>query len=660
MDSIPSHRERAAEHHWPNSLLLGVMAAIILFLTIQPLFQVGYTTADDVESLMVLANLGDLLTFARSDGRLCYFLSCSIGYVRTIVDSFAYLKAMQLLPIIALIFYATYLVRRLFQSRAVALVFFVLICLAQQNFWQHNILTAHPLTIHTAVLAFFASIHLFVHGIRTDSMKTLVCSAGCFSFSLLMYEMFLPFIVVFGVIALYFKCVADTNRFTFASLKQTLRVMLPHILLFTLVCTAYVALRMTVSVLYGGVRVVDHFSLGAFFNTLWALSTSAAPPGYFFEATHAFQNFRESYEPYHGTAAYLLANYRPEWLVRCAVACTLFLYGFFAITPRRIPLKTLIFLMTIVTLLVFLPNLLLAMTPSKQEWVTSGGARTYTGTYISAYPLMLLYLGFVYGIRLLVDKYPRSVQILAGTILALVIGVMSYLTDFSNYYVSKIQGKDFMLWKTVLEFVQSEPFKNIPEHATIYAPSLFPAGRFWGLFHRAPAMNDYWERFILKKTGRSMKVLRNWDASICREGVAPPKDHAVYYVRYMEEQLDTNYAILSAAIETNTPGSCAAGALRSHSMDLLMLTRHENYVLLAQMEPGPQHEEISLNGSPKVASHSDLLLLEAENPARTADNRAAMLRVGTTQRAILLDSLNIHYGHMDLGRFAHETYSARK
>jgi hypothetical protein len=621
--------------------LLITISLLLLFLTIYPIMSVGYTTADDVEGLTITDSLATILSKVKNSGRLSHYIINTVGHIRVLVDSFAYLKTLSLLPIIGSIAAATYLAYMVFGTTSIAVLFFSLICVAQQNSWQHNILTSFPCSIQLAFMSFLCSLIFFIKHIRSGSRLTVVLSVFLFAFSLLMYEMFVPFVVIFPIIALTFYLASKQEENIKIVIYKSLRNSLTHISAFVLIVTAYLLVRFSVTIYYEGVAIPTEFSVLKYLKAVSIYSLSPIPPLNFFGHEFLYHDLRETFEPFRLDFLYIILNARPEWIARSALIFILTYCGFMNI-PRLRARPSAVFAGSIgALLLIFLPNVLIALAPVKQEW-TEAGITTYSGTYLSTFALTFAFTGlFVLGWQF-ISRLNKQTQQIAGGILSLGIAALGFCSDHLNYYVSKAQTHDFMLWRTMDEVVKSDRFKEIGENSLIYAPTLWMSGRYWGLFHASPAMDDYWTKFTYIKTGKTITYMRNWDANVCASALASQKK--LYVIKYFQEQDDMRYSVILAEVNPDIV-DCRMGHFNaSRSLDVFLMSRYDRASVLAELSDGNTKTVISVNNDKRVYTESNTIALGINNFDWSQSQKISYFRLSSEGRAMKLDTFRIIFG----------------
>jgi hypothetical protein len=618
-----------------SSLLITIICGLILFLTISPLLTTGFTNADDVESLTTTYKLLDVLTISHAGGRLSYYFSVTFGHLRTLSDSFAYLKFFYVAPVIALILASTYVTYAVLGSKSLALIYFCLICFAQQNFWEHNTLTSHPASIQIGYLLFLLSIPLFKTGYIYNKKNSLWLSALLFGLSLLTYEMMLPFVAIYPLLGLAFwediQTTADSRV-----IPTWLQRISPHLMIFLFIFIGYVLFRKTASIDYPGAVIANQISITKIFDTVWALSTSAIPPRYFFPAERVFIDLHETFEPFQMSVRYLLVNHRPEWIVRSALVALITYIGVSKMRLGRFFARRNVILTAICAAGVFLPNLILSLTPAKQEWVASG-VTTYTGSYFSVYPAMMLALAIIALLTRLIGTWAPFLKKAVALATAIICSIVCYMTDVTNHFISKAQTDDYNLWRTVEEFTKSDAFRDIPDNSYVYAPTLWQGGRYWGLFHPSPSMDNYWNRFVQLKSNRVINFFRTWNPDFCSK-VNQEKNGQFFYVTFSTSH---DKSILTSAPVDLGSSPCHSEKLTSDSIDVLVVSTQTPKGVLFALTPGNSRVDIDIENHKTKNISESINMLPIKSLRRSASKKAQELKITSSGASFNLSQFDI-------------------
>lgn len=612
---------------------------LVLFLTTYPLLFVGYTTADDVDGLTLADSLPKILSEVKNSGRLSHYVINTVGYARVVLDSFAYLKGLSLAPIVGSILLATYLTYLILGSFNSAVLFFALVCIAQQNSWQHNILTAFPFTIQLAFMSFLASLILFIKFLKNSSWLANTASAFCLAFSMLMYEMFLPFVVVFPIVSLTNYFARDTIRPSQA--LRSLRFSSLHLLVFFLILGAYLVVRFRTTIYYEGVAMPSDFSLLDYLRAVSIYSLSPIPPLNFLNHEFLYHDLRESFEPFRMQIFYLIVNLRPEWIARAFLIFGLAYFGL--MTMPKFKARPLVVLGSFVgvTLLIFLPNILVALSPTKQKW-TEAGITTYSGTYLSTFAIVFAATGLLVLGWQTIKRFSKPIQIFSAGIVSFGFTILSISSDQLNYYVSKAQKHDFMLWRLMDEVVKSDRFAEIGEDSLIYAPTLWMTGRYWGLFHASPAMNDYWTRFTYIKTGKTIPFMRIWDSALCASAHTAGKK--LYIMKYFQEQDDERYSIALAEVDSGIV-DCSQGILdATRSLDVFMMSRYDRVSVVANLVNGVRDSVIYLNNDRRLSTSTNFFAFGISSFNWSDSKKVSHFRLSSVGRPIKLETFRLVFG----------------
>lgn len=625
-----------------SPLYVIVLCGIILFLTVYPLLSTGYTTADDVESLTATYKLRDVLTIPHAGGRLSYFFSVTFGHLRTLSNSFYCLKFFYIAPIIALIFASTYVAYSITRSKYLALIYFCLICLAQQNFWQHNSLTAYPGTIQIGFLFFLLSIPPFRIGYIYKKKNMRRISWVLFGLSLLTYEMMLPFVVIYLLLGVAFSNEVNASDKS-KSIIHWFRAISSHVAVFLIILIAYIAFRQTVTLTYGGAIVSEQMTLVKFLKTLWALSMSALPPRYFYASEQVFIDLKETFEPFELSISYLLFNTHPEWIIRMALVALLVYSGIHRLVPRSTDKRRIITLLVTGIVGIFLPNLLFSLTPTKQEWVDVG-VTTYTGSYFSVFSAMIVVLVNIEIFAAIAQHYGQILKKIFAVISAIVCAAVCYMTDYTNHFISKAQSQDYNRWRIFDEFMQSEAFKKIPDNALIYAPSLWQQGRYWGLFHPSPSMDDYWNRYTKLRSKKNVHFARNWSPHICNDNNLKYGEK-FFYIRFFNSKDKTILALSPLQLKNS---SCGKEKLASQTVDILLLSRQSPTSIAFALSADKKPTDIFIDGNKILKATNDFYFIPISGARRSASQRTQHIIVSSNGRPFDLEHFNIITEDIDL------------
>lgn len=184
-------------------------------------------------------------------------------------------------------------------------------------------------------------------------------------------------------------------------------------------------------------------------------------------------------------------------------------------------------LSSVLVSLVFLPNILISMTPQYQSWMRNG-VHAYLYSHFSYFAWIgLCALAALVALRV----WPS--RLLAGG-MALVAGFGSLVVDASNASVIRQQEQFARRWQTMEQFMRSAEFSAVPDSAAIWMVDTSVTG---------VAADDayYWNLVVRAKTGKNLIFTSDSSAAQHAPGGA-------YYLYLYDEPESENQYVLFARV----------------------------------------------------------------------------------------------------------------
>ncbi len=253
--------------------------SVTAIITLLPFFQVGFTNCDDFQYYNA-AHCGwrywltDANIYAQCAGRFYFLLTKYFYYIPYLLDSFAWTKAVQYLPLIGCYLFFSYIIYRIFKSQRIgALTFLLLIFSMSVGHESFSLPTAFPFYFPFSFLIFLSGILLFINYTENNGYWRILVSALLLFISYLFYENYLVF-------TLLFCCYILIRNWRQSGFIQTLksksfyREIVPYIAVIALYMVCYLGYRLYLTRtiddihLYDGATIAHHFSLANFFTIL--------------------------------------------------------------------------------------------------------------------------------------------------------------------------------------------------------------------------------------------------------------------------------------------------------------------------------------------------------------------------------------------------------
>ena len=531
--------------HVPNNFWLYFLLFLLVLLTFFPLLKVGFTTADDANHYLELINpnttiVQEAIKNAIIQARFQFFFTHILSILPyTLFSTLLLFKILAFSQIILNFILFSVLAKIITKSRVFAFIVFLFLVTCIQNSWEHNLLTSYPFIFSFAFNLFLGSLIAFLHHRENGNNKLLIVSLILFFFSLLNYEIFILYLVIYFFIV-YMQTRVEKNK---RKIKQVAVYLRFHLIILILFFVCYQVFRTVFPSTYDG---TDSFN----FNIIRAIITStqfalSGLPGYIFSnSTGAILKYSDTYSRALPDIGYILANARIEWLIRAIISSVL---TFVLFSESNETVKKFRYLVLISCLCIILPVSLHGFIQKYQDWVITRNTLSYTPTYFSYFGWVLLFTTITFLLKQIVLKESKKVFIVYAVIISLAVFRLSLITDYSNYAYTKNQNMVSNVWNVIDEFVKTEEYKNIVDTSVIYMPTI---AKFTGDVVSIDASSTYWSQYLSYKTKKTVRVVTDEKALRL---ILPLAKNALYYVGFSQESNAANeYIIFAPLNEMNT------------------------------------------------------------------------------------------------------------
>lgn len=521
-----------------NNITIFILIILLFIATFYPLINVGFTTDDDTKTaVFASAPLKNWLNISTSSamgtGRVFFIISIIMSFIPYLINNIVYYKIFAIGSIIINILLFGYLLNKIIKSRYLSLLCITLFLCTIQNSLEYNLLTSYPFIFQFSLSMVFISLLYFYKYIETKRKIFNIISSLIFFVSLITYEFFIMYMAFFVLIAFVFYKYGKEQMYY--KLVTTLRLVLPQLTGILIYVTSYFIFRLFYPGAYDGV-VMEKFSIINFLFTAYKLSIASFPTYIFWHYGGWFQSFSDLFSGHKYNLLYILANAKVEWIMKSFV-CAYLVYIIIKNNTFFINrIKAVVIIITS-SLLLVLPVILHSLTPKYQNWIRIGGLG-FTVTYFSFFGTILLISTLIILVKQLAYK-----NIIIGRIyiVTLLLGVIltSILTDYSNYYVTKIQNQSNLKWRTVGEFLKTDQLRSIPENSIIYSPTL------WGDIGYS---DTYWGDYINFRTNKNFKVVKTWEQLKSLIKGNDTSNSNLYFLKYSQVLKEPNQGIVFSKI----------------------------------------------------------------------------------------------------------------
>lgn len=509
------------------------LVAILLATFLLPYLNTGYATNDDMENATL--SYSHYVQRAGEHGRIFFMtLHGPTAIGAHVCREMVVTKFFSLLMIATNFILFGWLVHRLARNTAVTWLSLLAWSTLHCDSWEHYLITAYPIIFTLPLSLFFLSLIAYDYGIERRSTKLLFLSA-------FLYLVTLNYCEIFYIFGLCFLPIL--YRHPAASCKS----LSLHGIFLLLMLLVYGAWRLYSPSQYDGNVLDASFRLKDFFRTLLSFSLSNFPI-YHYDTPDEIRRFSSfqgaSFNPLYGLpilADWLqnFRNFEPAWLMRATLAA-----GAAWILLRRFALKlslsTWMVIGTSAVCLIFLPNLLFALTPKYQRWVREG-SNMYMASYFSFFGICL-FMG-AFACHLTAITRIRPVRAVTTVVFAAL--VFAGTLRFSAWNDAEVASKVYShrKWEFFDDFLSSDLFRELPAGSIIYAPSL--TTRTCGI---AVSYPGYWRDYVHYKTGRKINILtekEEMEASLRDKTLSSAPR---YYLKYSPNHAWSETCLLFASV----------------------------------------------------------------------------------------------------------------
>lgn len=484
-----------------NNRALEYLLFLVIVVFFYPYLSLGFTTNDDALN-QVANNWERFQEISQIQGRVQFLLLhwwlIKISYL---INSMLFIKIISIFVVISNLIYASYLVYKATNQRYCSYIFIVVFITFIQDSWNQFLITSSPLIYTIGFLIFLASLHLYA--VSSNNNKKQIYSACLFVFSLQISEMFLLFSCLYLLISKYYL-----NKKYFFGLKY-------HAIFTIIYIIIYITFRLFFGSLYSGNSVGAMFSFSGFLKTLSTYSLYTIPGSLFLSnSISGIENINNHlnylFDINLSSSPFLKYIYNAKIIVLNIENLNIiwiFKYLVFIIVTSESLKHIKIFdrklctlLLSFSVLLIFLPNVLHALTTKYQQWVLVSNSKGYVGTYISFFGMTLLITTLtimcnsivLLNIHIIIRKFILLIIILFTFFISTFISI-------SNEAIYNHKKQSHYKWKLVDKFIKSDVFKNLPKGSKVYSNDLFkPIGIM------AQHNIDYWSEYVFMKTGKKV------------------------------------------------------------------------------------------------------------------------------------------------------------
>lgn len=563
-----------------KQLFLYAASALTAILSLLPFFKIGFTTGDDFIYYHTAHSglrywLEDAQAYAEDSGRFYFYVTKYLYSVPYLLDNFAYIKAVQYISLIACYGLFSYFVYRLFKSRNLGLMTFLLLivdlAVTQNN---HIVTIAYPFFFSFSIIIFLTALLLYLSYTERGGWWRVAVSALLFLFIYMCYETYLVFALIFGAIVV----VRHWRKSGFLPMlrsKTFWSETLPYVIVTVVYLVCYwayhhwVTTTMPDKVLYEGSSFSpETFSATGFFSVLWRCTREALPWMPFHENQWLFADNTPLVSGHRASLLWVLGH------APAIVWVNALLQGILLWIVTNDTFKSLNGRKTLVGILLsvvvaFSAHILIGITPKYNlEW--SSWMHGYVTTIYSILAIMLAFaLIIAFTVRLCRRQW---IQRTVRTVWCLLMVIMSVAMGYSNDILSREWERSQNRMTLIDHMGHSGFFGTLPDDAVIYTEELHNTSTF---AHDISKWSMEIEDYINRRAGRQFKYITDLN-----DLAQLPADRPLYYLHAIETKKACELLISIARLDTvrsNQPDD-----LRATEAEIFFYSPCKRYTLFYQ------------------------------------------------------------------------------
>ena len=539
------------DKHNQFNKLIWFLFAITIVITLAPFFKVGITSADDLGNYTRYLDgtvFSSSWIFARDAGRFYFIITIPIYSLPYVGDSFIFTKIIQNLFLLLSYAMAAILIKKFFNSREIALLFFLVLLMATPISANYHIpFIAYPFYFTFSFALLISAVLLFIKYTETNKYKFLIFSAIIFFISLLFYETYLLFLLFF-CIWLFVRNIKLSGGFkNFFKSKTTYKEIVPFAsagLLYVILYFGFRLLLKNEGEIYSGSSFAQNFSWKNFLTVLYELTHTVFPLQIFNLNIDYINRSELSFNSGATSFISILKNIELSTIVNIAVQLAIFIYLFLRLKNisgyKKLGLGILFSL-----LFAFLSHSVLAMA-EKYNTVDAATIKGYVTSYYSYFGIWLAILLFAIIIYKLVkkNKYLKYTTIV---LFSAAFAYVSIVNSYSNRVMARGWEQSQIRFSTINEMIEKEAFKDCPYGSLIYSPDMY-----WSdiLGYVLVAQGFNWGTYVNIKSGTQLNIISSADRMIEAHYELP--DAKIYRLVKIHTSIDNDVLFVLAEVDKNS------------------------------------------------------------------------------------------------------------
>ncbi|HMU83097.1 MAG TPA: hypothetical protein PKE49_06710 [Leptospiraceae bacterium] len=538
-------------------LHVKVMLAVVYGLTLYPMLEIGFTMQDD--ALLALAYQSKSLSpepisylihsavkESQYFGRVWVIYGSLMSYLPFAFHSAVYYKIVAFTSLTLNVVLFFFVLQRLFRTLHFALLAVVLFLAFLQNSLHYNLITSFVAHFMTGISFLFASVLLFDRYLNTKKTWHHAGAGLCLFMSFFTYELFVLYYCLIPVLVL--SSVMERHSLTrfkeaLPHWREIVRELVPTAAVLLVYLIIYAGYRLAYPTKYTGIEIA--FSPARYIESVYRLTIGALPISLYYRHSYdsVFAYLSENLQGHRSSIFYVLVRAHADWLARAV------LLAFLALVvlrdrPKRMSGRNLLWLCGFCLFLFWIPGTLPSLTSRYQIFVQMG-LPMYLVTSFSYYAFIVALTAVLIFVNERINH--SALRRALHAIVVVIVFSWSILTDYTNFYVAKLQSQNQRQWLIMDDFMHTPEFAAVPAGSIVYAPTL------WQHSPLAPMVEvkEYWQDYIRAMTLKKLSIIKTESEFKRAFQAGELAGVDVYYLKFSQERKDPNQFLVFAKVNSS-------------------------------------------------------------------------------------------------------------
>ncbi|MDY0141535.1 MAG: hypothetical protein RBR97_06550 [Bacteroidales bacterium] len=534
-----------------EKLFIYLLFSLTIIISLAPFFNIGFTTADDLENYMTLKRqvlFSDAQTYSKVAGRFYFIITKPLYSLPYIGDNFLLTKIIQNFSLLLSYSLFSILIKKLFKSKELALALFLLLVMATSASANYYIpFIAYPFYFTFSFSILICSFLLFIKYTETQKYKYVIFSAIVLFIAILFYETYLIFLVFFCFF-IFFKNLSSSKSLIKLLKSNTFyKELIPIVsaaVLYVLLYFGFRLIFLSETEIYHGSSFAKNFDFANYLSIITKLTKTILPTNLYYLSQDIIIQNSLSPTGHINNFWHVLQNSNLLTIINTIIQ--LFLFVFIALRfDEKISYKKILIGILVAFLFTISAHSILGLS-EKYNAIESATIKGYVTSYYSYFGVWLIILLMSYLLIKLTHKI-KYIKYAVIVVLSLGIGYVSIITSYSNDHLSRGWEKSQLRFTLLDELLIEGTFNNIDDGSIIYTPEMYMSE---SLGYVLASQYFDWATYIQLKSQKVIYTAKNHEQLKTLTNANP--EAKIYRFIKTHTQKNTNFMFIVAEINKST------------------------------------------------------------------------------------------------------------